>query len=562
MAKGGRRGSSHSHYKEKNTGVARAGERNTFIRKERKFVRMTVTWERDVVTSSPSDGDDNGEDDGGISETLFEDEELESTPFPAGGGNSALERLAGRINLAGDDSTSKHYAALSNPKHGKDRNQYTDRANRAVTEQVLDPRTRMILLKMINKNTIYEVNGCVSTGKEANVYHAAGELPEQQYALKIYKTSILTFKAREKYVTGEFRFRKGYSKSNPRKMVQVWAEKEFRNLKRLRVAGVPCPEPLFLKLHVMLMGFIGSPDGVAAPRLKDAVFGEEEAQKLYAQCIRLMRTMYQECRLVHADLSEYNLLYHQGGIVVIDVSQSVEHDHPHALDFLRHDCNNVISFFRQRHVATLDLRRLFDFITDVSLRTEDIDEYLERVHEATSQEQKRMQNEPSCMHALTVNEQVFSQAYIPRTLDEVIDIERDVNQVQTGDTQDLLYTKLTGLHIERPHLGSNKMDSLEKDTDDSANDDYGYGCSDDSGNDREARDDSSGTEDDLSSLEVSPDEDEGDGEPAVTAPLSREEIKKLRKENKAKVKAERREKRKAKVPKHVKKRREKIAHRH
>lgn len=75
-----------------------------------------------------------------------------------------LERLSGRINL--NDDTGKHYAILNNPKLDKDRNQYTDRANRAVTEQVLDPRTRMILLKMINKNVIFEVNGCVSTGKE------------------------------------------------------------------------------------------------------------------------------------------------------------------------------------------------------------------------------------------------------------------------------------------------------------------------------------------------------------------------------------------------------------
>ena len=40
-----------------------------------------------------------------------------------------------------------------------------------------------------------------------------------------------------RYVTGDFRFRAGYSRSNPRKMVKMWAEKEFRNLARLRAAG-------------------------------------------------------------------------------------------------------------------------------------------------------------------------------------------------------------------------------------------------------------------------------------------------------------------------------------
>lgn len=73
----------------------------------------------------------------------------------------------------------------------------------------MDPRTRMILFKMINRDCISEINGCISTGKEANVYHAT---PGSYFAnavhdiaIKIYKTSILTFKDRDRYVTGEFR---------------------------------------------------------------------------------------------------------------------------------------------------------------------------------------------------------------------------------------------------------------------------------------------------------------------------------------------------------------------
>ena len=38
--------------------------------------------------------------------------------------------------------------------------------------KVLDPRTRMILFKMLTRDVISEINGCISTGKEANVYHA------------------------------------------------------------------------------------------------------------------------------------------------------------------------------------------------------------------------------------------------------------------------------------------------------------------------------------------------------------------------------------------------------
>ncbi len=72
--------------------------------------------------------------------------------------------------------------------------------------------------------------GCLSTGKEANVYYARGP-DDAEFAVKIFKTSILVFKDRDKYVSGEYRFRNGYCRSNPRKMVKTWAEKEMRNLK-------------------------------------------------------------------------------------------------------------------------------------------------------------------------------------------------------------------------------------------------------------------------------------------------------------------------------------------
>lgn len=44
------------------------------------------------------------------------------------------------------------------------------KSDRATNEQVLDPRTRIILYKMIGRELIYEVNGCVSTGKEVSRY--------------------------------------------------------------------------------------------------------------------------------------------------------------------------------------------------------------------------------------------------------------------------------------------------------------------------------------------------------------------------------------------------------
>lgn len=47
----------------------------------------------------------------------------------------------------------------------------------------------------------------------------------------------------------------------------------------------------------------------AAPRLKDAVISDEETHRdVYFQLLKQMWKLFHLCKLVHADLSEYNLL--------------------------------------------------------------------------------------------------------------------------------------------------------------------------------------------------------------------------------------------------------------
>ena len=140
-----------------------------------------------------------------------------------------------------------------------------------------------------------------------------------EFAIKVFKTSILIFKDRERYVSGEFRFRKGHCKSNPRKMVKLWAEKEVRNLKRLNMTEglIKAPQPFLLKNNVIVMQFIGE-DGIGAPRLKDAEI--VDVQQCYVDVLFIMRRMYQMCKLVHGDFSEYNMLYYKNEVWVIDVS--------------------------------------------------------------------------------------------------------------------------------------------------------------------------------------------------------------------------------------------------
>ena len=257
-----------------------------------------------------------------------------------------------------------------------------DKADYATAERVIDQRTRTILFKMLDRQIITSIDGCLSTGKEANVYRACSESGDM--AVKIYETTNLVFKDREQYVDGEFRFRRGYCKSNSRKMVQTWAEKEMRNLIRIHKSGLPCPEPIQLRSHVLVMRFIGK-NGLPAPRLEKAPLTEAKSRDLYMQCVKMVRILYRECKLVHGDFSEYNLLVHEGILYLIDVSQSVEHDHPHALEFLRKDLLNVTDFFRKQGVSVMTLKELFHFVTDVNITDDRVEEYLEEMQKITSE---------------------------------------------------------------------------------------------------------------------------------------------------------------------------------
>jgi RIO kinase 1 len=344
-----------------------------------------------------------------------------------------------------------------------------DKADRATTEQVLDRRTQMILLQLINRNTISEIHGVISTGKEANVYHAMSESEDAETihrAVKVYKTSILVFKDRAKYVEGEFRFRQGYNKSNNRAMVKLWADKERRNLARIHDAGIPSPAPVALRNHVLVMELIGDRKGKAAPRLKDVRFegltSEEEDAKwtdIYIQMLTYMRILYQTCRLVHADLSEYNVLYHEGKQWMIDVSQAVEHDHPRSLEFLRKDIKNVSDFFRSRNVEVLSERRAFAFITAEAGAKEIKDEVV-----IGDLVRTLLANPPSTEEE--ENDEVFRHQYIPQTLDQVYDIERDAELVNAGEGSKLPYQALLADKVAQP----NSSDASNDDGDSEAGD--------------------------------------------------------------------------------------------
>lgn len=166
-----------------------------------------------------------------------------------------------------------------------------------------------------------------------------------------------------------------------------------------------------------------------------------------------VRTLFHACKLVHADLSEYNVLYHARALHVIDVSQSVEHDHPHAFDFLRADVRNVEDFFARREgVRGLGVRRCFEFVTSERVarpvgpegKEETDEEALRRWLEEREADEGGELEEGERKDAANEDE-VFMKSYIPRTLNEVYDPERDVAAVKRGEGKNLIYADTIGL---------------------------------------------------------------------------------------------------------------------
>ncbi|ETI20388.1 hypothetical protein G647_08423 [Cladophialophora carrionii CBS 160.54] len=440
-----------------------------------------------------------------------------------------------------------------------------DKSERATAEQVLDPKTRLILFQMIQKGIVSEIYGTISTGKEANVYHAVS-IPEDaaqedtHVAIKVYKTSILVFKDREKYVTGEFRFRKGFRSGDNRAMVKLWAEKEMRNLKRIHAAGIPCPEPLYLRRHVLGMSFIGNgKKGKAAPRLKDVEFEDTEAKwrAVYIDVLAYMRIMLQVCKLVHADLSEYNMLYFDDRTYIIDVSQSVEGDHPRSLEFLRMDIKNVNDFFRRKGVHTLSDRRTYEFITRAASGPESCGLDVLRQEIDTSMAQRTDQDQ----HEDEVDNEVFRKQYIPQTLDEVYDAERDARTLHQQGRDALVYKDLLAplkgeKDASRPSQGQDQDLDLphgQQDDDEDGEGGARIESARDHDSDASVQSDAASVSDPGSgsgSAEENDSEVSTQGRPRGKRFQDKDE----KKAHKEKVKAEKREKRATKMPKAEKKR--------
>ncbi|MFB6256849.1 MAG: serine/threonine-protein kinase Rio1 [Haloplanus sp.] len=226
-----------------------------------------------------------------------------------------------------------------------------------VEQSVFDDATFAAIYKLVQDGYIDAFGGPISTGKEANVYEALGA-DGRDVAVKIYRINASNFQQMREYLEGDPRF-EGIG-SDKKKIVLAWTKKEFANLRRARQAGVRVPEPIAVERNVLVMELVGLVEERARRLAEVTVENPETAFEVVRE---YMRRLY-GAGLVHGDLSEYNLIIHDGELVVIDLGQAVTVHHPNADDFLKRDCRNVASFFRRQglEVDPADLR---SFVTAV-----------------------------------------------------------------------------------------------------------------------------------------------------------------------------------------------------
>jgi len=243
-----------------------------------------------------------------------------------------------------------------------------DFRDRKTEQYVFDVPTLETLYKFAQKGLITALGGPISRGKESVIFHALGA-EEKELAIKLYKMNTATFNAMADYILGDPRF-KGIKKDH-RSIIFAWARKEYKNLMRALEAGVRVPTPLACDRNVLIMEFIGT-DGIAAPRLRDVpaemlaeAIGLEE---LVLQIVAAMKRLYAKAGLVHADLSEFNILLTgyverelassvEAGAaialapVLIDMGQATLLDHPNARPFLLRDAQNMSTYFAKLGLA-------------------------------------------------------------------------------------------------------------------------------------------------------------------------------------------------------------------
>ena len=150
--------------------------------------------------------------------------------------------------------------------------------------ELLSVNARIQIDRAINNGVINQLNGVVRYGSEAIIFHA-DRGPESggfDVAVKVFKRA----RGHESTQAGKTADLSQFQNISTSEQLEMWTMKEYRNLRRARRAGVPCPAPIFVKNNLLFMQFVGT-DGRPFPQLGELELrrGHKRWKGMYKQII-------------------------------------------------------------------------------------------------------------------------------------------------------------------------------------------------------------------------------------------------------------------------------------
>jgi RIO kinase 2 len=195
----------------------------------------------------------------------------------------------------------------------------------------------------------------LGVGKEADIYDALTPTGKK-IAVKFHRLGRTSFR--------QTRRKRGYIKEHSNWLFQshLAAQKEFKAMELAYQNGVSVPEPISQNRHIIAMGLI---EGAQLSKYKD--IGKPNA--ILKKIMLNIKKTYLKAHLIHADLSEYNIILKSNGqILIIDWPQAVKTDHPNAKELLQRDLKNTIVYFNRKFNIDLPLEQAYEYVTGKTKR--------------------------------------------------------------------------------------------------------------------------------------------------------------------------------------------------
>ena len=203
---------------------------------------------------------------------------------------------------------------------------------------VFDAFTNKNLYELKKRGYFDELESPIFVGKESNVFSA--KRGKKKVIIKIYRVQNCDFKRMFQYIKQDPRY--DFLRNKRREIIFSWTQREYKNLLRAEKGKVKVPKAIAVRSNILVEEFIGDSD--PAPPLKDAY--PEDPQKFFNALIKEIRKMY-KIKLIHGDLSSFNILNYNGKPVLIDFSQGTLTKTPNSEELLIRDVNNIIKFFKK-----------------------------------------------------------------------------------------------------------------------------------------------------------------------------------------------------------------------